>query len=140
VILERLIRRLQDAATRRHRLKSAGVGSRGEALAEEHLLRRGHRIIGRNVVRAGCELDLVCRDGEVLVFVEVKTRTNPRRDPAEAVNRRKRRQIFRAATAYAREFGNPPPSLRFDIVAVTLAPSEPPVIRHHEHAFTGDDL
>jgi putative endonuclease len=71
-------------------------------------------------VRAGRgEIDLVCRDGESLVFVEVKTRQTDRYGrPAEAVNAIKRRRLIQAALWYLRELDNPEVRYRFDIVEV----------------------
>jgi putative endonuclease len=100
-------------------------GRLGEALAEAFLrTKKGFRVLSRNWRHPGdrrFELDLVCADGEILVFVEVKAR-----DPAAsvpgyfAVDRRKRSAVRRAATAYLRGLPAPPRTFRFDIVEVSL--------------------
>jgi putative endonuclease len=80
------------------------------------------------------EIDLVCRDREVLVFVEVKTRTSEEFGrPAAAVDRAKRRRIIRAAIAWLRMLDLPDIAFRFDIVEVVTGPDAG--IRHIENAF-----
>ena len=79
------------------------------------MLRRNFRAEG------GGEVDLVCRDGEVLAFVEVKTRR--RRDfgdPRSAVNRKKQRLIIRGALEWLRLLDRPDLTFRFDIVEVVV--------------------
>lgn len=107
----------------------------GEGAAARHLEGRGLRILARNWrIRMG-ELDLVARDGGVLVFVEVKTRvTGDFVDPALGVDHRKRRQLRRLAEAYlALERPRPGPC-RFDVVSVVLGTGGP-AVRHIVDAF-----
>jgi putative endonuclease len=95
------------------------LGRRGERAAEKYLRRCGYRIVKRNFRAAGAEIDLVAMDGDVLVFVEVKTRRG--RDagaPEEAVDERKQKQIRRAATIFATRYREDEIEMRFDIVAV----------------------
>src|ERR1051325_6924403 len=79
-------------------------GARGEKLACRYLRRNGYKILFRNFRgHSGGEIDIVCRDRDTLVFVEVKTRT--REDfgrPLEAVKRQKQRQISRGGLAWLR--------------------------------------
>ncbi len=85
--------------------------------------RLGFKVLYRNF-RAphGGEVDLVCRDGDTLVFVEVKTRTNEAfGTPAEAVTASKQRLIARGALAWLRMLHNPDIYYRFDIVEVRMA-------------------
>ncbi len=80
------------------------------------------------------EIDLVCRDREVLVFVEVKTRADEQFGrPAAAVDRAKRRRIVRAAIAWLRMLDMPDIAFRFDVVEVVAGPGGE--IRHIENAF-----
>ena len=130
------------------------TGTWGEQLAAEWLVReRGFIIAARNWRSPRDrrdELDLVARDGDALVFIEVKTRAPDARVPGYfAVNVRKKRVVLRAAEAYLRRLRDKPRTVRFDIVEVELpslvkapegAPptSEPrqmggPVIRHFEN-------
>ena len=95
------------------------LGRRGERAAEQYLRRNGYRIVQRNFRAAGAEIDLVAMDGDVLVFVEVKTRRS--RDagaPEEAVDERKQRQIRRAAEIFATRYREDEIEMRFDIVAI----------------------
>lgn len=113
------------------------LGTRGEKLAARYLRRAGFKVLYRNFRgRQGGEIDLVCRDGDVLVFVEVKTRT--REDfgrPLEAVNQQKQRRISLGALAWLRLLGNPDVLFRFDIVEVLLTENRPPRIELVRDAF-----
>src|SRR4030081_2292706 len=84
-------------------------GARGEKLACRFLRRHGYKILYRNFRgRRGGEIDIVCRDRDTLVFVEVKTRT--REDfgrPLDAVDRDKRKRISRGGLAWLRLLDNP---------------------------------
>lgn len=122
-------------------LRRGDTGARGEALAADFLRReRGFGIVVRNWRNPRDrreELDLVCRDGDVLVFVEVKTRrAGALVSGYHAVDRRKQRVLRRAASAYLRQLRTPPVTYRLDIVEVALPrPGEPgaPVISHFEN-------
>jgi len=95
------------------------LGRRGERAAEKYLRRNGFRIVARNFRAAGAEIDIVAMDGEVLVFVEVKTRRS--RDagaPEEAVDARKQTRMRRAAEVFASRYRADEIEMRFDIVAV----------------------
>ena len=85
--------------------------------------------------RSRSELDLVGWDGEVLCFIEVKTRTSRDVQPAEAaVDQEKRRDLSRVAREFLRKTrGNPP--FRFDIVSVYFEPGVPPQMELFRDAF-----
>ena len=112
-------------------------GARGEKLAAHFLRRQGFKILYRNFRGShGGELDLVCREGVTLVFVEVKTRT--REDfgrPLEAVNLRKQRRIALGAFAWLRLLGNPDILFRFDVVEMVIAEGAEPRIELVRDAF-----
>ncbi len=115
------------------------IGVLGEEVAACFLERAGYRILARNWRAGRLELDLVVRDGETIAFVEVKTRRPGPQRPAEAVDRRKRAHLRRAAArwiASRREWAS---EYRFDVVAVTLGPGRRATVRHDVGAFTGDD-
>jgi putative endonuclease len=114
------------------------LGRRGEALAVEHLERVGYRIvaanfslpIGRNTrgVLVNGEIDVVAYDGPTLCFVEVKTRASAEfAAPQVNVDRRKRRQIARAARGYRRMLGLMDEAHRYDVVTVVLPEAEKPI-------------
>ena len=95
------------------------LGRRGERAAEKHLRRNGYRIVARNFRAAGAEIDLVAIDGDILVFVEVKTRRSRAAGaPEEAVDERKQIRMRRAAEVFARRYRAEDSEMRFDIVAV----------------------
>ena len=110
---------------------------RGEKLAGRFLRRHGFKVLYRNFRgRQGGEIDLVCREHDTLVFVEVKTRT--REDfgrPLDAVNRQKRQRISLGGLAWLRLLGNPDILFRFDVVEVTIAKDAEPRIELIRNAF-----
>lgn len=112
-------------------------GKRGEDLAHRYLQRKGCIVVARNYrTRAGtAEVDLIVRDKDTLVFVEVKTRATDRFGaPEEAVDREKRRRIVRAASDYLFHLDSPEQIVRFDIVSVLIGEAER--IRHLPDAFS----
>lgn len=121
--------------------KHLRTGEWGELHAEKALKRKRYRILGRRV-RVGTrdEIDLVARHGNVLVFVEVKTRAveNFGR-PVDAVDRKKRHSLSRAAVRYLKSLRRPDVCFRFDVVEVIgTQDGPPPEIRHIENAFPLD--
>lgn len=114
------------------------TGQWGEAVAEQFLRRQGLHVLARRWRVKKDELDLVVRDGETLVFVEVKTRASELMGrPFAAVDRTKRRAIGRAALRYMQRLKHKPPTFRFDVVEVigTEAAGSPEV-RHLANAFS----
>lgn len=107
------------------RSPAAGTGDRGEQIAADWLRReRRFSVVARNWRSPRDrrqEIDLVCRDGEVLVFVEVKTRSPSALVPGYyAVDRRKKRVLLCAIRAYLDRLAVRPLTFRFDIVEVVL--------------------
>lgn len=96
------------------------TGLIGEREAARFLKRQGMRILARRYRTAHGEIDLIARDGDTLVFVEVKARAKGRIDEgAQAVNREKKRHLRYAAQAYLS--GHPSERVRFDVVEITAA-------------------
>ncbi|RKU16908.1 YraN family protein [Candidatus Poribacteria bacterium] len=95
----------------------------GESLAVKHLKARGCEILAQNYrVRRG-EIDLIARDGEFIVFVEVKTRRSLRFGlPQAAVTLQKQRQISKVALAYLQAQNLLDAPCRFDVIAIHLSP------------------
>src|SRR6185436_11438406 len=128
------------------------LGARGEALAIQHLEQRGYRIvaanfslpIGRNTRDAivNAEIDVVAYDGATLCFIEVKTRASDEiATPETNVDRRKRRQIARAARGYRRMFGLMDSPFRYDVVSVVAKPDDTrPRIELHKAFWTDEQL
>ncbi|RKX33029.1 MAG: endonuclease [Verrucomicrobia bacterium] len=111
------------------------TGAAGEKAAERHLVStRGVQVLARNWRHGKDELDLVCRDGDILVFVEVKTRGAGARVPGYfSVNKRKKKALMRAIRAYRARVSPKPKAVRFDIVEVEWAGGAPGKVRHFEN-------
>ena len=98
-----------------------GVGRRGEELAARHLQQTGLTVIARNVRFPGGEIDLVAREGEELVFVEVKTRIGDESTaPDELVSAAKLSRLERLAESYVERLGTPNIAWRVDVIAIVL--------------------
>ncbi len=111
-------------------------GECGERAAKRHLRALGLNFLTANFKTARGEIDLIFRDGDCLVFVEVKTRSNEEwARPAAAVNAPKRRRISQAALDYLRLLHHPPVKIRFDIVEVLLTDDAVREIRHLPNTF-----
>ena len=109
-------------------LDHLGIGELGEKIARIYLRGEGRKILYRNFrAPRGGEVDIVARDGEVLSFVEVKTRTSEAFGrPLEAVDKRKQALIQRGANEWLRLLGTRDIAWRFDVVEVVLLEGEKP--------------
>lgn len=98
------------------------LGGFGERVARAHLEAKGYAILGRNFRTRDCEIDLIARDGDAVVFVEVRTRRGAYRGMAAlSVTKGKMRKLRNAVERYVEahpEVGDSP--LRIDVVAVEL--------------------
>lgn len=111
------------------------LGDRGERVAAKFLKRKGYRILARQSRSRIGEIDLIAQDGEVIVFVEVKTRSSANAGhPAEAITFTKRKQLTRAALAWLKRRRLFEHHSRFDVIAITWEDREP-VIEHFQNAF-----
>lgn len=126
---------------RRKLPKNLLAGEWGEKQAEIHLVKKGLKILARRY-RTGNreELDLIAREGDVLVFVEVKTRRSEVFGrPVQSVNSRKKKLLCRAAARYLVKLRNPRVYYRFDVVEVIGSPEDGvKSIRHIPNAFCMD--
>jgi putative endonuclease len=110
-------------------------GNEGEALALEHLQRKGFKLVMRNYRYGRGEIDIIMMDKECLVFVEVKARKSTEYgEPEEAVTKSKRGQLRYVAKGYLFEMKIEDVQCRFDVIAIVYKEGEP-VIRHIENAF-----
>lgn len=118
-----MLKKLRTTIVRRAAgTEQAGDGAAAEAAAERYLQARGLRTVARNFHCRGGEVDLVCRDGETLVFVEVRLRRRSDFGGAAAsITRRKRQRIILAARHWLAQAGpratNAP--CRFDVVLMS---------------------
>jgi len=111
-------------------------GALGERLAKTHLCRLGLKFLAANFRSPRGEIDLVFRDEDCLVFVEVKTRSPESwTRPAAAVNAGKRRRLSKAALDYVKRLKDREVRFRFDIVEVLLPDEGDPEIRHLPNTF-----
>lgn len=109
------------------------TGQNGELIARQHLLQQGYSLLATNYRYKRAEIDIIAKKDNVLVFVEVKTRTTDNFGyPEEAVNAKKEKMLLDAAEAYIVATGWEQ-DIRFDIISVTL--TTPPTIVHFEDAF-----
>lgn len=100
------------------------TGKRGEELAVAYLKSKGYRIIERNYKCLFGEIDIVAKEGNTVVFVEVKSRKSEDfGDPQTAVGWEKKRKISRIALKYLDEKQLYPCDARFDVVAVKMLPA-----------------
>jgi putative endonuclease len=112
------------------------LGLQAEAAAAAFLERAGLRVLERNVRFALGEIDLVCRERDTIVFVEVKCRKGSWGDgPAAAVSWQKQRRLARLAELYLKRWGRCDARCRFDVVAVTIGDDARPTLRHIRGAF-----
>ena len=113
------------------------LGIRGETLACEELQRRGYAILERRYRTRHGEIDIIARDRDVTVFVEVKTRAgNGYGDGAEAVTPWKQRRIAKMALDFVSRHRLHDAPCRFDVVAVDLS-GPAAVVDVYTHAFDG---
>jgi putative endonuclease len=109
-------------------------GDRGERAAARFLRSHGLRVLLRGYRTSRGEIDLIAREGDILVFVEVKARRHG--VPAEAVTLEKQRRITLAALHFQRKYNLLEQSSRFDIVAIVWPDDrKPPQIEHIRNAF-----
>jgi putative endonuclease len=125
---------LRPPATPEH----LSTGVRGEEEAYFYLRQLGYIMVARNFrsPRRRGEIDLIGWDGDVLCFIEVKTRTSREVKPAEAaVDDEKQRDLTAVAREYLRRVAGHPPC-RFDIVSVYYESAAPPDITLYKNAFS----
>jgi putative endonuclease len=126
--------------------RNTGLGEHGEKLAERHLVDQGMTVVQRRHRTRQGEIDLICRDGQTLVFVEVKTRRGDRAGaPFESITSAKQRRLTRLALTYLKSQHLLDCPARFDVVSIVLAnqtdPTQPasdspePHIVHYRDAF-----
>lgn len=115
--------------------KHLETGKKGEAIAAEFLVSQGFQVLETNWRHRRLEVDLICKEGDVLVFVEVKTRSTDFFGlPEEFVDKKKEELLARAAVEYIHQV-NHDWAIRFDVVAVVLKNESEWEVRHLRDAF-----
>jgi putative endonuclease len=112
----------------------------GERAAKRHLQKLGLKFLTANFTLGRGEIDLIFRDHDCLVFVEVKTRSSEAwTRPAAAVNARKRRLLSQCALDYLGQLSDPRIRIRFDIIEVLLTDGQVGQVRHLPNCFSISD-
>lgn len=112
------------------------VGAYGERVAVDYLVSQGMRLLDRNWRCSAGEIDAILRDGDVLVFAEVKTRRGARFGaPVEAVDLSKQTRLRRLATIWLAQSRVRPPEVRFDVVSVLAQRAGKANVEHLRGAF-----
>lgn len=131
-----LAARLRSWWSKSEKPRHLQYGELGERMAKKYLQRQGLKFLTANFRSPRGEIDLIFRDGDCLVFVEVKTRSSEDwARPAAAVDKERRGRLTRAALDYLRLLRNPPVKLRFDIVEVLLQDGAVRELRHLPNTF-----
>lgn len=117
------------------------LGDEGERIAAKHLKKLGYRILARQTRTRLGEIDLIATDGDVIVFVEVKSRRDDREgSPAEAVTLRKQRKLTQLGLVWLKRRGLLGRPCRFDVVAIRWDASGKPLIEYFKSAFEAADF
>ncbi|MDR0888495.1 MAG: YraN family protein [Coriobacteriales bacterium] len=112
------------------------LGARGEDIAVKYLKREGFKIMDRNWRCTPGEADVVAREDDDIVFIEVKTRTSGDNGlPEEAVNRQKRKKYENIAIHYLASHDLASARVRFDVISIILVGNTKAFLRHHRDAF-----
>ena len=116
---------------------TSDLGAHGERIAAAYLTDRGLRVLDRNWRCRDGELDIVARDGDALVFCEVKTRrATGFGHPVEAVGHAKQRRLRILARRWLAAHDEHAPELRFDVVGVLVQVDRPALVTHLRAAFS----
>lgn len=117
-------------------MKNTVAGKLGEDCAAKFLEDKGYKIVARNFRIRSAEIDIIAQIDNVIIFVEVKARSNIRHGlPVEAVTVRKQKKIIEAASVFLQDENFCDCACRFDIVEVYLNGERVKEINHIENAF-----
>ena len=116
---------------------SKALGNRGEQIAQKYLEGKGYKILDVNFRNKIGELDIVAKEGDCIVFVEVKTRQSLQcGQPYESVHQWKIRKIGQLAQSYLKfKFNTIDMYARFDVISIILEEESPPKVEHIKNAF-----
>jgi putative endonuclease len=116
------------------------LGRKGEELAADHLLEKGFEILVRNYRQKIGEIDIIARDREWLVFVEVKTRKSTSfGQPFEAVTKKKQLQVCRVALDYMSRNKLLDQQARFDVISILINNNGKADVEHLDNCFEPGD-
>ena len=110
------------------------IGKWGEETAVEYLKQKGCEVIGQNVRTPYGEIDIIARQGNMTIFVEVKTRTSNKMGlPEESITAKKREHMIACAEHYAAE--HEIDHWQIDVISIEGKPGTEPVITYFENAI-----
>ena len=110
------------------------IGKWGEDTAAEYLAQRGYEIVARNIRTPYGKIDIIAKQNDISIFIEVKTRTsNTMGLPEEAITSRKRQHMLAAADQYAAE--HEIDHWQIDVIAIEGKPGSKPMITYFENAI-----
>ena len=113
---------------------SQRIGKWGEDVAAEYLVERGCKIVARNTRTPYGEIDIIAKQGNVIIFVEVKTRTSNKMGlPEESITARKRQHMVSAAEHYAAE--HEIDNWQIDVISIEGKPGSTPKVTYFENAI-----
>lgn len=117
-------------------LESYKLGKKGEEIAEEYLLQKNYQILEKNFRSQQGEIDIIARDGEFLVFIEVKNYSfRSYGSPVGAVRKSKKQSIIHAAQTYLYKNDIKNIYCRFDVIAIFCKYDSSRIIEHYKDAF-----
>ena len=132
-----LLEKLKTQLSRKKEPEHLRRGVLGERAAKKFLKQKGLKFLAANFRSARGEMDLIFRDDDCLVFVEVKARSSEEwTRPAAAVDAERRRRLSQCGLDYLQRLKNPQIKIRFDIVEVLLSEGKVREIRHLPNTFT----
>ncbi len=112
------------------------IGDLGEDLACDYLVKQGWKILDRNYFSGHSEVDIIAKDGSIIVFIEVKMRSSTRfGQPEEYVTESKVAHVFKAAETWMQEQHLLDAPMRFDIIGILNKKGTPPKFTHLKDAF-----
>lgn len=115
--------------------KHLEIGKLGEDYAHKFLVKKGYKILERNWRHKKAEIDIIAMDKDILVFVEVKTRSSDLwGEPAAFVTKKKMQLMSNAMNIYMEKIDHDW-EIRFDIIAIVLHQNKPYDLQHFEDAF-----
>jgi putative endonuclease len=129
-----------EQPSRRDQVTRRGIGQGGERWARKYLEGAGLTILDANWRSPEGEIDIVALDGDIVVFIEVKTRRSTRfGTPEESVTRQKRTRLQRTALAYLQAHQRLDSPWRIDVIAVRGDPQRSPSVEHLVDVVEADD-
>lgn len=117
---------------------SREVGLCGEDIAVRYLEAQGFSVVSRNFRSRFGEIDVIAKDGDTIVFIEVKTRRSRRFGKAiEQITKAKQRKVMKAASEYLLRTGALENDVRFDVLAIDMFPDGEGRVEQIKGAFNG---